>query len=98
MAPESLNTRTAIILLYVGLITAFSVGFGAFLLDATQEYDRLKRDEAASQARLQEAQAKLDRQTETLKRLREDPDYVEKVIRRRLGYAKPGDVIFRFEN
>jgi cell division protein FtsB len=33
-----------------------------------------------------------------LQRLRTDPAYVEKVIRRKLGYAKPDEFIFRFEN
>ena len=32
-----------------------------------------------------------------LKRLRTDHAYVEKVIRRKLGYAKPEEYIFRFE-
>jgi len=30
-------------------------------------------------------------------RLRTDPAYVERVIRRQLGYAKPDEFIFRFE-
>ncbi|MBP9914392.1 MAG: septum formation initiator family protein, partial [Opitutaceae bacterium] len=33
-----------------------------------------------------------------LDRLRNDPEYVEKVIRRRVGYAKPDEFIFRFED
>jgi cell division protein FtsB len=32
-----------------------------------------------------------------LERLRSDPAYVEMVIRRRMGYAKPDEFIFRFE-
>jgi cell division protein FtsB len=33
-----------------------------------------------------------------LERLRTDPAYVEKVIRRKLGYARPEEYVFRFEN
>jgi cell division protein FtsB len=33
-----------------------------------------------------------------LQRLRSDPSMAEKVIRERLGYGKPGEVIFRFDN
>jgi len=31
-----------------------------------------------------------------LERLRTDPEYVDKVIRRKLGYAKPDEFIFHF--
>jgi cell division protein FtsB len=41
-------------------------------------------------------QLKLNEQEKILQRLRTDPDYVEMVIRRRLGYAKPDEYIFRF--
>ena len=69
-----------------------------YFLDAREEYQRLKRLEAISRQRLAEAQAKLDEQEKILERLRSDPVYVEKVIRRRLGYAKPEEYIFRFED
>jgi cell division protein FtsB len=69
-----------------------------YFLDAREEYQRLKRLEAVSRQRLAEAQAKLDEQEKILERLRSDPVYVEKVIRRRLGYAKPEEYIFRFED
>ena len=51
-----------------------------------------------SRRRLAEAEAKLREQEKILERLRNDPVYVEKVIRRRLGYAKPEEFIFRFED
>jgi cell division protein DivIC len=33
-----------------------------------------------------------------LDRLRNDPAYVDKVIRKKLGFAKPDEDIFRFED
>ena len=54
--------------------------------------------EATSRRRLAEAEAKLREQEKILERLRNDPVYVEKVIRRRLGYAKPEEFIYRFED
>ena len=47
---------------------------------------------------LAEAQLKLREQEKILDRLRTDPAYVELVIRRQLGYAKPEEMIFRFES
>jgi len=43
-----------------------------------------------------ELEARLREQEIVLERLRSDPAYVEKVIRRRLGYAKPDEFVFRF--
>jgi cell division protein DivIC len=33
-----------------------------------------------------------------LHRLRHDPVYIERAIRQRLGYARPGELVFRFED
>jgi cell division protein FtsB len=44
-----------------------------------------------------EVETKLAEQELVLERLRSDPAYVERVIRRRLGYAKPDEFVFRFE-
>jgi cell division protein FtsB len=41
---------------------------------------------------------RLEAQQKTLDRLRNDPDYVEQVIRRKLGYAKPDETVYRFED
>jgi len=48
--------------------------------------------------KLAEAREKLREQERILERLRTDPAYVEKVIRRRMFYAKPDEYIFRFED
>ena len=37
------------------------------------------------------------RQEEILRRLRADPAYVEQQIRRNLGFARPDETLFRFE-
>ena len=31
-------------------------------------------------------------------RLQEDPRFIEKIAREKLGYAKPGETVFRFED
>ena len=78
------------------------VGFGltaCFLfVDARAEYNRLRQIEAVNRQRLADAQARLQEQERILERLRTDPAYVEKVIFRRRGYAKPDQIIFDFRN
>jgi cell division protein DivIC len=89
------NSQRIIASLYVILFVGFGFGAGALLLDARAEYQQLKQAEAVNQRRLAEAQKRLQAQEKILDRLRHDPDYVEKVLRSR-GYARPGDVIFRY--
>ena len=93
-----MNSRPLIILLYVVLLTAFGVGAGALFLEARAEYDKLKQDQAASEAKLAAARNRLQEQQKILERLRSDPVFVEKVIRNQLGSARPGEVIFRYDS
>lgn len=92
-----MNSRRLIVLLYVVLLTGFGAGAGALLMDAQEEYGKLKKDQAASAAKLAAAKNRLQEQQRILERLRSDPTFVEKVIRNELGYARPGEVIFRFD-
>jgi cell division protein FtsB len=57
----------------------------------------LKQDQAASAAKLAAARNRLQEQQRILERLRTDPVFVEKVIRKQLGYARPGEEIYRFD-
>ena len=93
-----MNSRRLIFLLYVVLLVAFGAGAGALLLEARAEYAKLKQDQAAAEAKLAAARTRLQEQQRILERLRTDPSYVEKVIRKELGYSRPGEVIFRFDS
>ncbi|MCF7686660.1 MAG: septum formation initiator family protein [Cephaloticoccus sp.] len=70
---------------------------GVFFWQAQQEYVKLHDLELANRKKLQDAQLRLREQEKILDRLRTDPAYVEKVIRQRLGYAKPEEYIFRIK-
>jgi cell division protein FtsB len=80
-------------LLFCGLGIAGSYLF----VDARHEYERLERIESTNRQKLAEAQGRLKDQEKVLERLRNDPAYVDKVIRKKLGYAKPDEFIYRFE-
>jgi cell division protein FtsB len=84
------------ITLYAVVLSGLAIGAGDLFYEARQEYNKLKQDEARAQVRLAEAQARLEEQKVILERLKTDRDYVEKVLRRELNYAKPGEVIFLF--
>jgi cell division protein FtsB len=91
-------SRRLIATLYFVLLTGLGIGAGALLLDSQAQYRQLKRTEAVSRQRLAEAEGRLREQEKILERLRTDRDFVEKVIRKRLSYARPGEMIFRFED
>jgi cell division protein DivIC len=92
------TSRRLIVLIYFVLLIGGGVWAGAMLLEARAEYEQLKQVQAASEAKLAAAEARLREQERILQRLRTDPAYVEKVIRKQLGYARPGEVIFRFDS
>jgi len=94
IAVPAMSPRRIIITVYLVIFAGLTVGAGALFLDARDEYNQLKRAEAES--RLAAAQAQLEEKKKILERLQNDPAYVERILRERLGYAKPGDFIFRF--
>jgi cell division protein FtsB len=72
-------------------------GLAVVLAQTRAEYEQVRQVEARTRQRLKEVETKLAEQELVLERLRNDPAYVERVIRRRLGYAKPDEFVFRFE-
>ena len=90
--------RQIIIVFYLMLFLSVGAGSAAFFWKTRQEYNQLRQVELAAQRRLAEAEERLREQDQVLKRLRTDPAYVEMKIRQRLGYARPEEFIFRFED
>ncbi len=94
---HSLMVRSVRLTIYLVVFAVLAVGSLTFGWQTWQEYQRLQEVSRVTSERLLVAQQRLADQQEQLRRLREDPSYVELVIRRRLGYAKPDEMIFRFE-
>ena len=82
---------------YLVVFAVLAVGSITFGWQTWQEYQRLREVSRVTSERLVVAQQRLADQQEQLRRLREDPAYVELVIRRRLGFAKPDELVFRFD-
>jgi cell division protein DivIC len=90
--------RRVILSLYVLLFAGLGVAGMVLFKDAHDEFTQLRQVEASNRRRLAEAQERLRSQEKVLQRLRTDPEYVDRVIRMKLGYAKPDEYIFRFED
>ena len=90
--------RRSVAAFYALLFVALTLFAGVFFLRTYAEMRALQAQEEENNLRLGELQKTLADHQITLDRMRNDPAYVERVIRERLGYARPGDVVFRFEN
>ena len=88
-----------LILLVAALACVGVIGLlGTVLWQTRAEYAQVLQVEAETRQRLAEVEARQAEQEVVLDRLRNDPAYVERVIRSRLGYAKPEEFVFRFSD
>ncbi len=92
------NARRLIVWIYTALFVVVAAFSGTFFFRTYREYAQLQRVEAETRQRLAQAEERLKRQERVLERLRTDPAYVEKVIRRQMLYARPDEFLFRFED
>jgi len=92
------NSRRAIAALYAVLLGLFGLGGGMLFLEARAEQAALRGRQSRLERELAAAKSRLAEQEQFLSRLRTDPVLAEKVIRQRLGYGRPGEVVFRFDN
>src|SRR5208283_5774741 len=96
--PDSTGmARRVAVWIYAGVFIGVGLLSGVFFFQTYQEFAQLRRVEADTRLRLAQAEQRLQDQERVLDRLRNDPAFVEKIIRLRLRYAKPSELIFRFE-
>jgi cell division protein FtsB len=90
------NVRRIIVSLYLVLFVGIIVMSAAFFVQTRAEYRQLQEVEAKNQKKLAEMEQRLKEQQVVLDRLRNDPVFVERLIRKKLLYVKPDERIFRF--
>ena len=90
------TTRLLNILFIFGLLAV-----GCFAgSDAFRRYEKLNAARGAGAEAVENVEvvnSKTDTRKTALERLKHDPEYVEKVIRQKLNYAKANEVVFKFE-
>ncbi len=82
--------------LYAVVFLALSAFAGISFMQTYQELNNLQTQETETRQKLQMAEQELREQQRMLAQLRSDPQFVESMIRRKLGYAKQGETVFRF--
>jgi cell division protein FtsB len=81
----------SVLLVLVGVLSVF------LFLQAKRELDHFKNREGELRQQLANLQVQLESREEFLQRLQNDPDFLDRVVRQRLGYARPDELIFRFD-
>lgn len=91
-------TSVLIKIAYVIFFIAAIAGIATYYIPLIKKTRSFERELQAKQAALQkeeETNARLKKEIELLKK---DPEYVEKVVRDKLGYGREGETIYRFDS
>ena len=80
------------------LFAAFLLGVGVWYLPRIKENEQYRKDLLAMQEKIDKEWEEGRQLSNQIKALRSDQKTVERVARASLGYAKPGEVVYRFES
>ncbi len=80
------------VILYLALLIAV---FCIVFLPGYSELQRLREENEQHQRRIRLLEEHNDKLKEELAKLKEDPDYLEKKAREKLGIVKKGEVIYK---
>jgi len=61
-----------------------------------QEYLELQRDVAALETKISDEKGRINQLKDYQERMKSDSEFVEKIAREDLGYAKPGEYVIKF--
>ena len=71
---------------------------GTFALGRYEKLQAIRGAESRAVARLADMNEQTRSKRDSLARLNHDPEYVERVIRQKLNYAKAEETVFKFES
>jgi len=86
-----------IVAMLLGALLLLVIFFGSLISQTYREYKNFKARETRIEAKLIQARKELEYKEMYLSLL-DDPDFLERVARERLGYARPDELLFRFSD
>ncbi|MDQ8193319.1 septum formation initiator family protein [Coraliomargarita sp. SDUM461004] len=99
MSKKSTHRKERVLLLMLmGMLCVLVVFFGGLMLKTHREYQNFKARENRIEAKLIQARKEFDQKEAYMARLLDDPEFLERVVRERLGYARPDELLFRFSD
>jgi cell division protein FtsB len=90
---SKLTKMVAWLLLVAGLLLV-----GVWYLPLIQQNERMQRENLRLERELQTEKEKSKQLQADIDALRNDPKTVERLTREKLGYARPGETVVRFES
>ncbi|MCH2035837.1 MAG: septum formation initiator family protein [Puniceicoccaceae bacterium] len=94
---ERRKERALIIMLSIFFLIII-IFFSSLLVKTNREYQHFQLRIARTEAKLNQAQKEFQQKEIYMSRLLEDPEFLERVVRDRLSYSRPDEVIFKFTN
>lgn len=85
-----------IMLMLLGMLVVLIIFFTSLILQTHREYSNFKARENRIEQKLIQARKEFEQKEAYLTRLLEDPEFMERVVRERLGYSRPDELLFRF--
>lgn len=82
----------------LAVLFALVVFFSSLMVQSYREYKNFRVREQRIEAKLTQAQKEFEHKEAYLARLLEDSEFLERVVRERLGYARPDELLFRFSD
>jgi cell division protein FtsB len=79
------------------LLIAGALLIAVWYLPLIQQNERMRKEILRLEAQLQKEEENSKQLKAAIESLRSDPKAVERLARERLGYAKPGETVVRFE-
>jgi len=93
----TMTFRRTILAFYALLFLALTLFAGLFFMQTYGEVQGAAAREEENRRVLAELRTRLVEQQKTLERLQGDRAFIERAIREQLRYARPDEVVFRFE-
>ena len=86
----------ALVLMLMGMLCVLIIFFGGLVLKTNREYQNFKVRENRIETKLTQVRKEFAQKEAYMARLIDDPEFLERVARERLGYARPDELLFRF--
>lgn len=90
-------SRILLILLIV-ILSGVTTALVLVWSQTRREYANFEQRRAEAELRLTALQEEREAKEAYLRAFLSEPEFVERVIRERMGYIAPGEIVFRFEN
>ena len=87
-------TRVVIVLIALACLLAVGIGY----LPVIKQNQRMRQDVQQKESEIRKLEEENRRLKASIEAMRSDPQTVERTARQKLGYARPGETVVRFED